>query len=148
MRLLFLLLLTLPSAAAFAHGVPDMCDARQDIVAQCGEFHTCRTRPEVSEDIGVCEGEFEEERFLSCDRRRDDDDCGADFVCRTGTVDPNIGACIERPPITYLDPAPDLTPDPGPPIDPEPACTSAPTQAPAAPLWLLVIALLARRRRS
>lgn len=144
--LLLLLLLSSPTTA-LAHGVPDMCDTRQDIVSQCGEFHSCATRTEVSDDIGVCEGEFEEERFSTCDRRRGDEDCGEGLVCRIGALDPNIGACIERPPISYLDSEPEA---PAMEEDPEASgCTHAPT--PRAPAWgslLLVLGVwLGRRRR-
>ncbi len=94
----FVVLLTLgvPASVA-AHGDPILCDIREDVVEQCGPVHHCMIDQEVDENIGVCSGDFEDTSFIVCDRRREDETCPMNQVCRIGNIDPNIGACVVDP---------------------------------------------------
>ncbi len=146
---LVVLLICAAPASAAAHGDPILCDTREDVVEQCGPVHACMIDPDVDENIGVCQGDFEEESFTVCDRRREEETCPMGQVCRIGNIDPNIGACVVDPFAGFDDGDQQEGDDSD---EDEPTCAmtspSSPIQGPRALLLLLAFGLVANLRRS
>ena len=78
---------------SFAHGQADLCDRRENLIEQCGEFHNCIVDELVSPNIGYCKAEFEDLDFTMCNRHSEEVPCPVGEVCKIGTIDPNIGVC-------------------------------------------------------
>ena len=81
----------------WSHGEAVLCDNREDLIIQCGDFHECITNEDVSEFIGYCKAMAEEIMFTLCDRRLEGMGCEVGEVCKIGTIDPHIGVCMPIP---------------------------------------------------
>ena len=84
----------------WTHGEAVLCDNREDLIIQCGDFHDCIIDEEVSEFIGYCKAMAEEIMFTLCDRQLEGMGCELGEVCKIGTIDPHIGVCMPIPNFT------------------------------------------------
>lgn len=92
-HLLVLFTLLFQPHTGFTHGQADLCDRREDLIEQCGEFHDCLVDEHISPHIGFCKAEFEEIHFIMCDRGSDMVQCPMGEICKIGIIDPSIGVC-------------------------------------------------------
>ena len=136
-----------PSASAPAHTLAELCDASEDIIAQCGDLHECVTNPDVDTDIGYCAAPEEGLDFTLCDRRAPVT-CGPKQLCRIGTIDPHIGVCDVDPFAGIIvedqgdDPTVNPTEGEGDEAPEEPGCAAAASGSSPASTPLALIAVL------
>lgn len=82
------------SSSCLAHTQVIFCDNTDDVEAQCGPEHDCVTDDRVSDEIGYCLAQIENNDQQLCLREESSKFCQVGEICKTGLFDSHIGVCM------------------------------------------------------